>query len=252
MAGKVSVFLLFAQAWVDGWRPGELADLRGVALLAVMQLLEPGFDLDLDELPGSFVPGLYRAPGWLASMRRPDPALLGGDPLPALLNLLALVARYRQPGRFGLARHLRSKLKLSMHHDLVVHAAVLHAVEDRPMGEAARCLTQPDLRDRHAWLHRYDLSLCRFELVLAMHAAQAGGFLLSGTLPSLGELDGPWPPVCLTLAALFCAAQSPTSATAVPWIDDLSGEAAALIEAAVDGAVRGSELEGASGGTHAY
>lgn len=227
--------LLFAQAWVDGWRPGESAELRGVALLAVKQLLEPGFDQGLDELPGSFVPGLYQAPGWLASVRRPDPASLGGEPLPSLLNLLAGVARYRQPGRLGLAGHLRGKLKRSVHQALVVHAAVLHAVEDRSVGEAARRLAQPDLHDRHAWLNRYDLSLCRFELVLAMHAAQAGGFLLSGTLPSLGALGGPWPPVCLPLAALFCAAQSPASATPVSWIDDLSGEAATLIEAAVFG-----------------
>lgn len=69
--------LLFAQAWVDGWRPGESAELRGVALLAVKQLLEPGFDQGLDELPGSFVPGLYRAPRVARQREATGPGVAG-------------------------------------------------------------------------------------------------------------------------------------------------------------------------------
>lgn len=235
--------LVFAQAWVDGWRPGQTCKAGGVALLALQSVRDPGWDEGTAPLPpDSFIPAVYTAPAWLASMAGMRVRILPEalpEPQRATLMLLGMVAQYREPGRLGLGRFLRRKLKRRHDPLLVAYAAMLHAVEALPVERAARELARPELRARYGWLARYEVSLCRRELVLAMHAAQAGGFLLPGALPAVGELGEPWQPICVGLTALFCAAQSPASATPSTWIDELHPDSAALLDATVYGGRRG-------------
>ncbi|MFO0578667.1 MAG: hypothetical protein U1A78_32085 [Polyangia bacterium] len=256
--------LLFGEAWASGWRPGAEATLGPLALLALQRVRRPELHAELGEEPTEWVRVLFEAPRWLASWPQSNPATLGPEPLPTALMLLGLVASYRAPTHLGLGAFLAEQLlrchrraeelavlaegrlerehfgrsrevRLSGQDPLAVQVAVLQAIERLPVDRATRVLRSRRRLAEYCWAaaRTLDLSLCQPELVLALHAAQAGGFLLSAALQHLTPLLGKWRPMrVLPLAALFCAAQSPEAAVPESWSDCLSAESAALVDAA--------------------
>lgn len=237
--------LLFAEAWALGWRPGSPdphVEPGPLALLALERVLRPGLHEALVDEPTEWVRALYEAPAWLASSPRPNPAGLGPEPVPTTLQLLGLVASYRSPTHLGLGAFLLERVA-RLHRDsgsdpLAVQAGVLASVEGLPLQRAAKILSSRTRLHRHSWATAMalDLSLCRPELVVALHAAQSGGFLLGAALQQLAQLPPPWRVLLvMPLCALFCAAQSPDSTVPQSWSDRLTAQAAAAIDAAAFG-----------------
>jgi hypothetical protein len=233
--------LWFGESWMGGWRPCSVAPMGDLVRLALRRV-HTGFVDDLGDLPGLLTPGVIVAPLWLASWPRPEPRGLGAEPLPALLTVLGRMESW--PGLAGggdlatfLARTPRPTPTLFR-----VHVSVLRAVEPLFVTEASAQLADPTSRVRSLprllpWFKR---DLIRTELVLALHAFEAAGGLLSLALKLLREASAP--PLASPLAALLCEVRTPGSMPA-SWLPDLRDTDLALLDAVCLG--RSDEVAGA-------
>lgn len=217
--------LWLGEAFMNGWRPGAPAHMPDLTRLALRRV-RIGMPDDLGDLPEFLVAGVIVAPLWLASYPRPAPQALGSEPLPTLLEVLRRMEQYSvsrlAPDEYPGVGALLGQTPKPRPPLLGVHARALRMVEQLHLREAVLALEDPQgrLRRHRKLAADFDRDRIRVELVLALHAFESGGGVLSYVLRLLEEARAP--PLATPLAALICEARTPGSVP-ISWSMDLPG-----------------------------